>query len=250
MNAPDLDFAVVGAEVPNFAAQPTLVFKLLIKSADKQIPIQSIVLRCQLRLAVTRRRYSPQEKTRLLEVFGEPQRWGETLRDLLWTHAGTLATSFTGESTVDLPVPCTYDFEIASTKYFAALDDGQIPLHFLFSGTIFYTAADGNLQAGQISWQKEAAYELPVSVWRAMIERYYPGCAWLRLRKELFAQLYQYKAERGLPTWDEVIAQLLENAGMAQPGAPEARSGDLLDLKRKITGSLALAKGQNNEVRS
>ncbi len=39
--------------------------------------------------------------------------------------------------TVDLPVPVTYDLEIASTKYFHALTDGVVPLLLLFSGTVF-----------------------------------------------------------------------------------------------------------------
>jgi hypothetical protein len=212
MPAPDLDFSIVGVEAPNFAAQPTLVFKLRITNADEQMPIHSVALRSQIQLAVTRRRYSPQDKERLLDVFDEPQRWGETLRSQLWTHVSTIAPQFTGSCIVDLPVPCTYDFEVVSTKYFDALEDGEIPLTFLFSGTVFYATETGNLQAGQISWQKEAEYNLPVSIWKAMIQRYYPNSAWLRLQKDVFDRLYEFKATRKLPTWDEVVTRLLENA--------------------------------------
>src|SRR5258708_16737116 len=155
MPGADLNFEIVGAEVPNFAAQPTLIFKLRVTNADEHTPIHSVALRSQIQLAVTRRRYSPEAKERLLDVFGEPQRWGETLREMLWTHASTVIPQFTDSCLVDLPVPCTYDFEVVSTKYFDALEDGEIPLNFLFSGTIFYSNEAGNLQAGQISWQKE-----------------------------------------------------------------------------------------------
>ena len=209
----DLNFEVSGAEAPDFAAQPTLVFKLRITNADAQTTIHSVALRCQIRIAVTKRRYSPEAQKRLLEVFGEPQRWGQTLRDLLWTHASTVVPQFSESITVDLPVPCTYDFEVVGAKYFDALEDGEIPLIFLFSGTVFYAGETGNLQVMPISWQKEASYRLPVALWRSMISRYYPNSAWLRLRKDVFDQLSQYKATRGLPTWDDVVAQLLEASG-------------------------------------
>ena len=73
-------------------------------------------------------------------------------------------TPFQGSAIVELPVPCTFDFNVAATKYFAGLEDGEVPLPMLYSGTVFYEAADGALQVSQISWAKEAKYRLPVSV--------------------------------------------------------------------------------------
>ncbi len=210
---PDLNFEVVGAEVPPFAAVPTLIFKLHIDNMHEEVRIQSIALQSQIRLAVTRRRYSPQEQARLLELFGEPQRWGETLRSMLWTHASTTVTRFSGSTIADLPVTCTYDFEVMSTKYFDALDNGDIPLNFLFSGTIFYENEEGLLRIGQISWSKEANYRLPVAVWKEMIARYYPNSAWIRLQKDVFDQLYHYKATHAIPTWEQVINRLLQESG-------------------------------------
>ncbi|HZT98855.1 MAG TPA: DUF6084 family protein [Ktedonobacteraceae bacterium] len=210
---PDLSFEVVGAEAPAFAAVPTLVFKLRIVNENEDERIHSISLRCQIQIAVTRRRYSTQAQARLLEVFGEPKRWGETLRSLLWTHVSSVVTQFSGNTIVDLPVPCTYDFEVVSTKYFDALEEGDIPLTFLFSGTIFYEGETGNLQVGQIPWSKEASFRLPVTLWREMIERYYPNTAWIRLHKDVFDQLYRYKAAHGLPTWDETVVRLLQASG-------------------------------------
>jgi hypothetical protein len=210
---PDLSFEVVGAEAPAFAAVPTLVFKLRIVNENQIEPIHSISLRCQIQIAVTRRRYSSQAQARLLEVFGEPKRWGETLRSLLWTHVSTVVPQFSGNTIVDLPVPCTYDFEVVSTKYFDALEEGDIPLTFLFSGTIFYEGEAGNLQVGQIPWSKEASFRLPVALWQEMIGRYYPNTAWIRLHKDVFDQLYRYKAAHGLPTWDETVVRLLQASG-------------------------------------
>src|SRR5579884_4023283 len=206
---PDLSFEVVGAEAPAFAAVPTLVFKLRIVNENEDERIHSISLRCQIQIAVTRRRYSTQAQARLLEVFGEPKRWGETLRSLLWTHVSSVVTQFSGNTIVDLPVPCTYDFEVVSTKYFDALEEGDIPLTFLFSGTIFYEGETGNLQIEQISWSKEASFPLPVATWKAAMEHHFPNSAWIRMRKDIFDQLYQYKMRSGLLTWDDVLERLL-----------------------------------------
>jgi uncharacterized protein DUF6084 len=210
---PDLNFEVVGAEAPAFAAVPTLIFKLRIDNAIEQERIFSVALRCQIQINVTRRRYSPEAQARLLEVFGEPKRWGETLRPLLWTHTSTVVPEFSGSTIIDLPVTCTYDFEVVSTKYFDALGEGEIPLTFLFSGTFFYEGEQSNLQVGQISWSKEAVYRLPVAHWQEMIQRYYPNSAWIRLHKDVFDQLYQYKATHSLPTWEEVVVHLLQASG-------------------------------------
>jgi len=207
---PELHFEVIGAEVPAFAAVPTLIFKLRIDNARDQERIFSITLRCQIQINVTRRRYSPKAQARLIEVFGEPKRWGETLRPLLWIHTSTVVPQFSESTIVDLPIACTYDFEVASTKYFDALEDGEIPLTFLFSGTIFYEGETEILQVGQIAWSKEATYRLPVTVWKEMMQRYFPNSAWIRLHKDVFDKLYRYKATHSLPTWEEVIVHLLQ----------------------------------------
>lgn len=210
---PDLNFEVVGVEAPAFAAVPTIIFKLRINNTIEQERIHSGILRCQVQINVTRRRYSPEAQAQLLEVFGEPKRWGETLRSLLWTHTSTVIPQFTGSVTVDLPIVCTYDFDVVSTKYFNALGEGEIPLTFLFSGTIFYEGPGGNMQVAQISWSKEATYRLPVSLWQEMMEHYYPNTAWIRIRKDIFDQLYRYKATQALPTWDDVLVKLLQISG-------------------------------------
>jgi hypothetical protein len=207
---PDLSFEVVGAEARAHAAVPTLIFKLRIANADEEERIHSVILRSQLQIAVNRRRYTPEAQAQLLEVFGEPGRWGETLRPLLWTHTNVTVPPFSGSALVDMPVSCTYDFEVVGTKYFSALGDGEIPLTFLFSGTIFYEGEEENLQVAQISWSKEAFYRFPVAVWQDMIAHYYPNTTYIRLHKDVFDQLYRYKATHGLPTWENVIAHLLQ----------------------------------------
>jgi Family of unknown function (DUF6084) len=206
---PDLSFEIISAEVVTYSVLPLLNFKMRIVNANEEEQIQNINLKCQIMLTVTQRRYNAEEKAKLKELFGEPERWGKTLRTFLWTHVITVVPRFSGSTIIELPVPCIYDFEVVSTKYFDALEDGEIPLNFLFSGTIFYKDEDDNLQIGQISWSKEANYRLPVALWKEAIEAHFPNSAWIRLHKDVFDQLYQYRIAQGLITWEDVLTRLL-----------------------------------------
>jgi Family of unknown function (DUF6084) len=205
---PDLDFRVEDAEVLEFAAVPSLLFKLRIENLEEE-PIRSVALNTQIRIAATRRHYDTVEQERLLEVFGEPHRWGNTLRSLLWTHTNLQVPPFSGSTVIDMPVPCTYDLEVIGSKYFYALEDGEVPLEFLFSGTVYYAGEGGRLQIARISWEKEAEFRLPVRLWKEMMERYFPNSAWIRLRKDAFDRLYDYKVRMGLPTWEAAVEALL-----------------------------------------
>ena len=208
---PDLVFKVEGAEVADFAAIPSLVFKLRIENLEDE-PVRSVALNTQIRIAATGRHYEAAEQGRLLELFGEPSRWKDTLRSLLWTHTVLQVPRFSGSTVVDMPVACTYDLEVVAAKYFYALEDGEVPLEFLFSGTIFYAGEDGRLQTTRISWEKEAEFRLPVRLWKEMMDQYFPNSAWVRLRKDAFDQLYDYKVRKGLPTWEATVEALLRGS--------------------------------------
>jgi hypothetical protein len=213
---PDLDFAIIGAEGAPYAAAPTLIFKLALHNTVEEERIHAIVLRAQVRLEARQRSYDADAKSRLLELFGEPDRWQDTLKSLLWTHAALSAPSFTGHLIVDLPIVCTYDFDVVGAKYLHALQDGDIPLLFLFSGTVFYEQEGAGMQVAQIPWEKEAAFRLPVRLWREMMDRYFPNSAWLRIHRDLFDRLCAYKARHSLLTWEETLERLLapEEAGL------------------------------------
>jgi hypothetical protein len=206
---PDLSFHVEKAEPQRFAVAPTLLFKLRISNPVPGEVIHSVALRCQIQLEVTRRQYSAGDQNHLRDLFGEPDRWSQTLKNMLWTHASVVAPAFQDSTVVDLPVPCTFDFNVAATKYFDGLADGDVPLNFLFSGTVFYADSTGALQVAPIPWDKEARYRLPVKAWSEMMDIYYPNSAWLCLRRDVFERLYQYKVEHGIPTWEQALERIL-----------------------------------------
>jgi hypothetical protein len=212
---PEVAFAVVDAARVEHAAVPTLRFVLRADSAGA--PVRSILLDTQIRIAARRRRYDAAATDRLFELFGPREDWATNLNSLLWTRTTTVVPAFTGTTTVDLDVPCSYDLEVAASRYLDALADGEVPLEFLFSGALFYSGADGRLQTARISWEAEAEYRLPVAVWKETMERHFPGSAWLRVDKATFDRLCTYKSTHALPTWAEVFDELL-------PPVPEAES--------------------------
>ncbi|MGH8274640.1 MAG: DUF6084 family protein [Gammaproteobacteria bacterium] len=210
---PDLNFEIVNAEPARHAAAPMLNFRLAIGQAvaegEAPTAIQNVALQCQVRIDAQNRLYKPGEQERLSDLFGTPERWGRTLRSMLWTHAHVTVPAFEKACTAELSVPCSFDFNVAATKYFHALEFGYVPLLLLFSGSVFYRDADGALAMDSISWNKEARFSLPVSVWQDMMEMYYPNQSWLCINRQVFEALYEYKRRHGYTGFDEALRDLL-----------------------------------------
>jgi hypothetical protein len=206
-----LAFEVVGSRAEPHAAVPTIMLRLRVEEPDG-FKVHALALRCQIRIEPQRRRYSPEEESRLYELFGETPQWGDSLRPFLWTHVSTTIGKFDGATEFDLPVECTYDFDVAGAKYLHALTEGEIPLLLLFSGTVF-TRGESGFSAEPLSWSLEASHKMPVSVWRAMMDQYFPNSGWIRVRRDTLDTLQRFRAHRGLPTWDQAFEQLLKEAG-------------------------------------
>jgi Family of unknown function (DUF6084) len=207
---PDLRFQVEDVVPTPNAASPQLSFKLRITNSGLE-PIHSIALRAQVQVEPVRRRYTAEEQQKLKELFGEPEQWSKSLLPLLWANVNVNVGAFTGSTVVDVQVPCTFDFNVAMTKYIYGLDDGELPTSLLFSGTVFH-AGQMALQIAQIPWDREASYRVPVCVWKEMMDRYYPHAVWIHLRRDVFERLYEFKAQNGLPTWEQTVERILDLA--------------------------------------
>jgi len=206
---PDLDFQVTGVEAAVHGLTPLLQFQLAIRNQPEAETIHTVMLHAQIQIESPKRTYNDSEKEKLVELFGRPERWGQTLRNRLWGLSDTTLRRFAGNTRAVLPMPCTFDLNVAATKYFQALEGGDVSLLFLFSGTIFYEAKDGRLQVEQISWNKECAYRMPLSVWQNMMDRHFPNSSWFCLQRDIFDRLYAYKRSQGFATWEDTIAGLL-----------------------------------------
>jgi len=176
----DLNFIVEKAEAVRYTATPLLSFTLRVTNTDPDEAIHTATLRCQIQIEVARRRYGSCEQESLRDMFGEPGRWSQTLRPMLWTHASTVVPQFSGSVNVLLPVACTFDFIVASTKYFHGVEDGEVPLRLMFSGTVFYSG-------------------LPVAVWKEVMDIHYPNRAWLSLRRDVSTVCTNTKYSVGYP---------------------------------------------------
>ncbi|GAA2804612.1 DUF6084 family protein [Saccharopolyspora taberi] len=212
MTAPDLEFTVTGAEPARMAAVPTLHFDLDLRRTGGG-PVRSVVLTTAIRIAPARRRYGAAEQDALVELFGLPQRWAQTMRPLPWTRLTTTVGAFTDHVVVPLPVVCTEGVELAVAKYLHAVRDGSVPLEFLFSGTVFHLDAAERLRTAQIDWSREAAFDLEVASWRAAIG----DTHWVQMSDSAFARLHDYRRSHALGTLGEAIGSLLTTAEQDVP---------------------------------
>ena len=206
---PDLQFQIEGAGTVAYAAAPMLALKLHITNVIDDEPIHTLALNCQVQIEPARRHYTSKEQEKLLDLFGEPERWSKTIRPLLWMNTSISVPAFTNTTVVDLPIACSFDFNVATTKYFHALETGDIPVCVLFSGTIFYRGENTALQVAQVPWNREANYRIPATLWKEMMDTYYPNSAWLRLERGVFDRLYAYKVRHGIPTWEQLLDSLV-----------------------------------------
>ena len=210
---PELTFRVLGVEGVARGLIPLLHFRLEITNTPETEEIHGIILQAQVHIESAQRPYGEEEKKRLIELFDTPDRWAQTLRTRLWTHTGMSVQRFSNRVGGILEIPCPYDLNIAATKYFYALQQGEVPLLFLFSGTVFYSGAGEKLQVQRIPWDKECKYRMPLKVWQELMENHYPGSAWISLPRHVFERLYAYKRDHGIPTWEITIERLLSGSG-------------------------------------
>ena len=209
------EFSVVDIFAEPYAAAPQLTARLRIQETTGQT-IHAIALRCQVRIEPQRRRYEEADESGLRALFGERDRWAETLKPFLWMQSSAMVQGFTEITEVDLPLPCTYDFEITGSRYLHAVSDGTVPLALLFSGTVFIKGVNG-FGVEQVPWDCEASYSLPVAVWQQMIESYYPNTGWIRLDHDVLTSLADFRSSHGLTTWEETLQALLAARDGASP---------------------------------
>ncbi len=229
----EFSFTCTGVRADQYAAGPTLVFRLRVTASDAA-PVHALALRCQIRIEPSRRGYASEEAEKLGDLFGERSRWGSTLLPLQFAQVSVMVPGFTGETETDLVVPCTYDMDVASTRYFHALSSGDIPLLMLFSGTAFTGA--GGFRVQPVPWDREASFGMPVAVWKEMIEQHFPGCGWVRLPRDTMDALLAFRSRRALPSWEATVRALLDEARPSQaPAQPSA--AELLRKARERTAT-------------
>jgi Family of unknown function (DUF6084) len=205
VNAPDPEFWVLDADALPFAAAPTLVFRLRIKDRSEH-EIYTVALSVLIQLEAIQRAHDDDTRDRLRDVFGDPERWGDTARAVLWAKQDVLVPSFTGSTTFDLQVPCNSDLELATARWFDAVADGVAPLAFHFSGSVFYKGQADRMQLTRVPWHATAQFRLPVDTWRKAAGE---GGV-IRVGRDTFEALQRRRLEHGLHSLEAAVADLLE----------------------------------------
>ena len=206
-------FTIRSAEPIEYSATPGVRFHLQV-TEPRGLEVYTIALSAQIHIDPARRSYDEATRERLVELFGAPERWGATTHSFQWARVQCLVPSFTGSTAFTLEVPCSYDLEVASSKYFDAVGDSEVPLSFHFNGTVLYRGDDDRLQVVLVPWSCSTRWGMPVAVWKRTMDAHYPGGGWIRLEHETLAAISREKAIRGLHSYDATLRELLE-AGRA-----------------------------------
>ena len=205
--APEPEFWVLDAVAVPHSAAPTLSFRMRVRESSDR-PVYTIALTAQIQLEASERPHDAATKARLLDVFGEPERWGDTARGVLWARPEVLVPSFTGSTQFELQVVCSTDLELATTRYLEAVPDGHAPLAFHFSGSVIYEEGADRIQVSRVPWHVSAQFRLPLETWR----RACGDGGLVRVGGDTFLELRRYANERGLHTEDAAIVDLLQSA--------------------------------------
>lgn len=202
-------FTILSAEPIEYSATPGVRFHLHVTEPEGR-EVYTIALSAQIHIDPARRGYDEATRERLVELFGAPERWGATTHSFQWARVQCLVPSFTGSTAFALEVPCSYDLEVASSKYFDSVNDSEVPLSFHFNGTVLYRGDDDRLQVVLVPWSCSSRWEMPVAVWKRTIDAHYPGGGWIRLEHETLAAISREKASRGLHSFDATVRDLLD----------------------------------------
>jgi hypothetical protein len=204
----DPEFRVLHVEPVAHAATPTLRFHAHVDDPSGR-EVHTIALSTQIQIDPARRAYDDAERERLVDLFGPPERWAATTEVLRWAHVSALVPGFTGATSFAVDVPCTYDLELAASKFFYSLSGGEVPLSFLFSGMVLYRGELDRLQVAQVPWACTARWRMPVDAWKAVMAAYYPGGGWVRLGGDTLEALTARKAAEGHHSYDALVRELL-----------------------------------------
>ena len=168
--------------------------------------MRSVLLDVQVQIAARRRGYDAAAHDRLFELFGPVADWGTTLRTLLWTRTTLVVPGVRGRTVVDLDVPCSYDLEVAASRYLDALGDGdgaaRVPVQ---RQRVLRRRRRRAADDAAVVGAARRSTRCRCAVWKETMERYFRGTAWVRLRKERFDRLSAYKSRNALATWDDAL---------------------------------------------
>jgi hypothetical protein len=208
----ELGFRIVGASPLEHAATPIVCVHVI---AESRAAVRAVVLRCLVVIDPGARAYDANEAAALERVLGPADR--RATAPLVWAQLPQNLPGFEGELGFDLHLPCSLDLRAGGAAYLDAIEDGNVPLTVLFSGTAFVADDAGALSALPIPQTAEARFALPIAVCRDALSRHHGDATLVPVRREILARLRRFAAHRHerTPALDDAIENLLDLAEAA-----------------------------------
>ena len=200
---PDLSFQVEDA---HSHSRTRLLRSCHVQGAHHRTPRRSLsipslcVCRCRSNLCAAATPSAEQEQ--LKELFGETERWSKSLHPLLWANINVNVPAFTGSTVVDVPVPCTFDFNVAMTKYILRTRRWRDSHHAALQRDRFLRRPHRACRWRRFRGIVRPAIGCRFSVWKEMMDLYYPNTAWLcsaarRIREAVRIQVAARNSDLG-----------------------------------------------------
>ena len=208
---PDLAITVESAEVVPFAAAPTLASDCAWRMPTREEIIHTVVLRCQIQIEVTRRRYSGFDQERLARSVRRAGALGPDAAQSAVDQHQPVVPQFTAKPRSIRRYPALSISASPPPSISTAWRMATFPVCLMFSGTVFYADPGDRCRWRPFLGQGN---EIPAAakVWKDMMDAYYPNSAWLCLRRDVFEELQRFKVERGIPYMGAGASKLLLSA--------------------------------------
>ena len=206
----ELLFTVVDVVPERYAAAPNLLARIRVEESTGEV-VHALALRAQIRIEPQRRRYDDPESPALLDLFGDRTRFADTLRPFAWLHASTVAQGFSDATEIELPLPCTYDFEVSGTTYLHALRDGRDPAAVPLQRHGLHPRRQRLLRRPDALGPRGSVPPAGRRLARPDAASF-PGTEWLRMRRDTVEALGHYRHVHGLTSWDDAVTALLADA--------------------------------------
>lgn len=194
-----LQFTAREAVAERRSAAPAI--RLRVDVLAPGVKIEALLLRARVQIEPWRRAYDANEKELLREL--------SAAQPLQWIDVAVTVNAFSEQTTFEIPMSCTYDMQVAATKYLTAIDGGAIPVRVFFNGTAF-SAAESGFSAAMLSWDSDCEAFVPIDVWHEAMDACFAGQAWLRVDRSVFDALARYRVHRGFADWDQALEHLLQ----------------------------------------
>ena len=192
------------------AAVPTIMLRLRVTEADgRRGPRPGPALPDPHRAAAAAVRRQ-RRKIACTSCSARRPQWGDSLRPFLWTHVSTTIAGFSGLDRVR-PARRVHLRLRGGRRQVPPRPGGRRhPAAPPVLGHGLHPGGVGVRGRARLLGPRRRPTGCRSSVWREVMDLYFPNSGWLRVGRDTLDRLQRFKARRALPTWDQAFEQLLK----------------------------------------